>query len=128
LAGTVVVGVGLLLASKTLIGTELLENDAEEMAHSLVGPNGVTDGRASLITVKVYYSMMAQYIDLSDEYFVLQYPATLQNLIDTCVVRHPSVSQMVGTMMILLDGIPSKPSATLRDGDTIQFIPLSAGG
>ena len=127
LAGSVAVGAGFLLASNALIGSEIFEN-VEGLPGSLVGSNGITNSRASLITVKVYYSMMAQYIDLSEEYFVLQSPATIQSLIDTCIVRHPSVSQMVGSMMILLDGIPSKPSASLRDGDTIQFIPLSAGG
>lgn len=42
------------------------------------------------------------------------------------MVRHPPVAQMMATMMILFDGVPSKPTASLRDGDTIQFIPLSA--
>jgi molybdopterin converting factor small subunit len=128
LAGSIAVGLGLFLVSDALITTESLKKGADDLAGSLVGSNSVTNSRASLITVKVYYSMMTQYINLSEEEFVLQSPATLQNLIDTCIVRHPSVAQMVGTMMILLDGVPSKPSASLRDEDTIQFIPLSAGG
>jgi molybdopterin converting factor small subunit len=94
----------------------------------MLAANNSGDSRASLITVRVYYSMMAQYIALDEEDFVLQFPATLQTLIDTCMVRHPSVAQMVGTMFILLDGVPSRPSAALRDGDTVQFIPMVAGG
>ena len=78
--------------------------------------------------MKVYYTMMAQYTDLSEEEFVLQSPALLQDLMNTCVVRHPEMAQMMGTMLFLINGISSKPSAVLRDGDIVQFIPLSAGG
>ncbi len=84
--------------------------------------------RASLITVKVYYSMMAQYTELTEEYFVIQGPAVLQDLMNTVVVRHPSMAQMMQLMLPLLNGIPAKPNASLKDGDVIQFIALSAGG
>jgi len=94
----------------------------------MFAPNDSGNSRASLITVRVYYSMMAQYVVLDEEDFVLQSPATVQTLIDTCTIRHPSVAQMVGTMFILLDGVPSRPSAGLKDGDTVQFIPMVAGG
>jgi molybdopterin converting factor small subunit len=126
--GSVAVGVGILLVSETLVSTESFKKNTENLAASVVASSGITNDRASLITVKVYYSMMAQYIDVTEEKFVLQPPATIQNLIDTCTLRHPSIARMMGTMMILLDGVPSKPSAPLQDGDTIQFIPLSAGG
>jgi molybdopterin converting factor small subunit len=94
----------------------------------VVGSGVVTESRASLITVKVYYSMMTQYVDSSEEEFVLQSPATIQTLIDTCILRHPAIAQMMRTMMVLLDGVAAQPTASLKDGDTIQFIPLSAGG
>jgi molybdopterin converting factor small subunit len=128
LAAATAVGLGIFLASEGLISTESLTKNTQNLAGSLVGSGVVTETRASLITVKVYYSMMTQFIALSEEEFVLQSPATIQTLIDTCILRHPAVAQMVGTMMILLDGVPSQPTASLRDGDTIQFIPLSAGG
>jgi len=128
LAATTAVGLGIFLASDDLINTESLKKNTQNLWGSLVGSGVVTESRASLITVKVYYSMMAQYIDLSEEEFILQSPATIQTLIDTCILRHPSIAQMMGTMIILLDGVPSRPGASLRDGDTIQFIPLSAGG
>jgi molybdopterin converting factor small subunit len=35
---------------------------------------------------------------------------------------------MMQMMLILLDGIPAKATAQLKDGDNVQFIPLSAGG
>ena len=127
MAGSVVVGLGVLLASDGLIGTEVIKNRAGDLAASLI-PSNTTDSRASLITVKVYYSMMAEYTDLSEEDFVLQSPAVLQDLMNTCVVRHPSMTQMIDTMLILLNGVPSTPSAALKDGDTVQFMPITAGG
>jgi molybdopterin converting factor small subunit len=92
------------------------------------GTSVVQETRASLITVKVYYSMMTQYTDLTEEYFVIQSPAVLQDLMNTVVVRHPSMAQMIQLMLTLLNGVPAKPSASLKDRDVIQFIPLSAGG
>ena len=92
------------------------------------GTSVVQETRASLITVKIYYSMMTQYTDLTEESFVIQSPAVLQDLMNTVVVRHPSMAQMIQLMLTLLNGIPAKPSASLKDGDVIQFIPLSAGG
>jgi len=122
------IGATLLVASGDLIESNSIKESIEEFTGSTSAPNDSGNGRASLITVTVYYSMMAQYIDADEEDFVLQSPATIQTLIDTCIVRHPSVAQMVGTMFILLDGVPSRPSATLRDGDTAQFIPMVVGG
>jgi len=128
LAATTAVGLGIFLVSDGLISTESFRKNTQNLAGSLVGSSVVTESRASLITVKVYYSMMTQYINSSEEEFVLQSPATIQTLIDTCILRHPAVAQMVGTMMILLDGVPSQSTASLKNGDAVQFIPLSAGG
>lgn len=124
LTGWITVGVLLILGG---LGVTHLKSAAEDLA-SLAVSGDAANSRASLITVKAYYTMMAEYTDLSEEDFVLQSPAILQDLMNTCVVRHPSMAQMTGTMLILLDGTPSKPSAALRDGDIVQFIPLIAGG
>lgn len=115
-----------LLASNGLAGKELLMENAAQLS-APVASNGTTNC-ASLVSVKVYYTMMAQYTDLSEEDFVLQSPATTQDLISTCILRHPWIAQMAGTMLILLDGMPSTPISSLKDGDTLQFIPMSAGG
>ena len=127
LAGAIAVSVGALLISDGLVGTQLLKGSVEDLTGSLGLPIG-SFSRASLINVKVYYTMMAEYTDLSEEEFVLQSPALLQDLMNTCVVRHPDMGQMIGAMLILLNGISSKPSAVLKDGDIVQFIPLSVGG
>lgn len=72
--------------------------------------------------------MMAQYANISDEKFVVQSPAILRDVLNTVAVRHPSMAQMMPTMLILLNGVSAKPSATLRDGDDVQLTLLSAGG
>jgi hypothetical protein len=127
LAGSIAVGVGVLLISDGLVSMQLLKSGVKGITDPIVGPNNA-ESRASLITVKAYYTMMAQYTDLSEENFVLQSPAILQDLMNTCVVRHPSMAAMMNTMLILLNGAPSKSSALLRNEDTVQFIPLTAGG
>ena len=122
------IGASVLLVSGEVNKLSSIRKSVETLTNSLTVQNDSENTRASLITVKAYYTMMAQYTDLTEEDFVLQSPAILQDLMNTCVVRHPSMAQMMGTMLILLDGAPSKPSASLRDGDTVQFIPLTAGG
>jgi molybdopterin converting factor small subunit len=74
---------------------------------------------------------MARYFDTDEEYFVLQSPALLRNLLTNVAQKHPAVSQMIGdhpTMLILVNGVPSQPSVTLKDGDQVDFIPLFDGG
>jgi len=127
MVGSIAAGVGLFLISDGLVSTQSLRKTDEDLT-GFGFQIDASNSRASLITVKAYYTMMAQYTDLSEEDFVLQPPATVQDLINTCVLRHPSFVQMTGAMIMLLDGVPSQPTALLRDGDTVQFIPLTAGG
>jgi molybdopterin converting factor small subunit len=121
------IGAGLFLVADDLTRAPLVQG-VKSLGLSSTSANDSTESRASLLTVRVYYAMMAQYVSVSDEYFVLQNPVTLQDLMNTVVVRHPSMAQMIQTMLILLDGIPAKPAVSLKDGDNIQFIPVSAGG
>ena len=120
------VGAGVILISDEFTKATSLTQIAGNFGAS--STNGLTESRASLVTVTVYYSMMAQYTSADEEYFVLQSPATLQDLMNTVLVRHPSMKQMMQMMLILLDGVPAKPTASLKEGDRVQFIPLSAGG
>jgi len=71
---------------------------------------------------------MAQYIKTSDEFIVLQNPTTLQDLLNSVTERHPSVAAMMMSMWILINGVPAKPTAPLKDGDEVDLIPLVAGG
>jgi len=127
-AFSIVVAAGVLLISDVLTKAGPLTQIAGTLGAFSASTNGSTDSRASLVTVTVYYSMMAQYTSATEEDFVLQGPATLQDLMNTVLVRHPSMAQMMQLMLILLDGVPAKPTASLKDGDRVQFIPLSAGG
>jgi len=122
------IGAAFLVVAGAPFDSSSIKKGIDDLAGSEFALNDSGNSRASLITVRVYYSMMAQYVALDEEEYVLQTPATLQTLIDTCTVRHPLVAQMEGTMLILLDGVPSKPISTLRDGDTVQFIPMVTGG
>ena len=127
-AFSIAVGAGILLISDGLTKAAPLTQIAGNFGSSSAATNGPTESRASLVTVTVYYSMMAKYTSEVEEYFVLQSPATLQDLMNTVLVRHPCMTQMMQMMLILLDGVPAKPTASLKDEDRVQFIPLSAGG
>jgi molybdopterin converting factor small subunit len=82
----------------------------------------------SLLTVKVVYFQMAQYVNTGAEYFVLQAPATLRDLLTNVAERHPSLTSMIPNMWILMNGAPAKLSAPLKDGEEVDLIPLVAGG
>lgn len=110
-AFSIAVGAGVLLISGGFTKAVPLMQIAGNLGSSSASTNGPTESRASLVTVKVYYSMMAQYTSADEEYFVLQSPATLQDLMNTVLVRHPSMKQMMQMMLILLDGVPAKPTA-----------------
>jgi molybdopterin converting factor small subunit len=117
-----------MLVADGMVSQQHFEQNMKTFAESLEFANGESSNRASLITIKVYYSMMAEYTNLEEEDFVLQAPAEIQGLINTVVVRHPSMATMMSAMLILLNGIPSKPTVTLTNGDVVQFIPMAAGG
>ena len=87
----------------------------------LAGSNIVKNAAVSLLTVKVIYFLMAHYVSSSEEYFVLQSPAVLRDLLNDVVKRHPSLAPMMATMEILKDGATVKFDSTLRDGDEVDF-------
>lgn len=86
--------------------------------------------RPQLVTVKVSYFQMQQFVNISDESFDLPAPASLRNLLNTIVQRHSSLSpQMMATMLILVNNAPSTGlDVALNDGDVVDFIPLVSGG
>ena len=86
--------------------------------------------RPALVTVKVIYFQMQQFVSITDEYFQLPSPASLSNLLNAVTQRHPSLSaQMMATMMILVNNAPATGiDPTLNDGDVVDLIPLVAGG
>lgn len=67
-------------------------------------------------------------VGVKEEYFVLQTPAYFSDLLAQVTQKHPTMSPMIPTMMILIDGVPASKSASLRNGDEVDFIPAVAGG
>lgn len=84
-------------------------------------------GPASL-RVKAMYFQMPQVVSTREEYFVLQSPAYFSDLLNGVLGKHPSLSAMMPSMMILIDGVRTLPDIALRDGDEVDFIPAVAGG
>jgi len=86
--------------------------------------------RPTIVTVKVIYFQMQQFVNVGDEYFDLPEPASLRNLLNTVVQRHSLLSpQMMAAMLILVNNAPVKGlDSALNDGDVVDFIPLVAGG
>ena len=114
------IGPGLFLAAGITL------SDLEQSSRSTSSMSS-TDN--SFIEIKVAYLLMAQYINTTEEFFVLQSPATLSALLSAVSERHLILSTMIPSMQILLDGIPTVQfSAALKDGDEVDFIPIVAGG
>ena len=82
----------------------------------------------SFLQVTVRYLLMAQYIDTSQEYYTLQNPATLLDLLSNVSKKHPTISGMIASMQILINGAPAQFNSILKDEDDVDFIPLITGG
>ncbi len=126
-AAATALGAGVLLAGLDLTGTFAASHEVRSVGASIT-TGEQPNTRAQLITVTVFYSMLTQFTSLSQEVFVLQSPASLKDLIKTIAIRHPSMAQMMQMMLTLVNGVPTKPNASLEGGDVVQLIPLSAGG
>jgi len=120
-----VIGTGIFLAADGLTKVASISQIEESVGKASLS---ISNGDASFLSVKVVYSEMAQYISTSDEYFVLQSPATLRDLLNNIVARHSSLTTMIVNMLILINGTPAKLSAPLKDGDEVDFIPVVVGG
>jgi len=122
------VGAGAVLTAGSLAKTASTMLSDGRPGSASAGSNIVKNAAVSLLTVKVIYFLMAHYVSSSEEYFVLQSPAVLRDLLNDVVKRHPSLAPMMATMEILKDGATVKLDSTLRDGDEVDFIPTVAGG
>ena len=125
------IGTGIFLAGDGLTkvaSINLSEESTERAPLSTPSKGEINNAAVSFLSVKVVYLQMSQYISTSDEYFVLQSPATLRNLLNNITERHPSLTMMMTNMWILINGSPSNPSASLKDGDEVDLVPLVAGG
>jgi molybdopterin converting factor small subunit len=80
--------------------------------------------------VKVVYFQMSQYVNINDEFFTLQDPASIRDLLNAIVLRHPSLSpQMMASMLILVnEATATGQDYVLKNGDVVDFIPMTGGG
>ena len=119
------IGTGIFLAADGLTKVASISQIEESVGKTSLSISSVD---ASFLSVKVVYLEMAQYISTSDEYFVLQSPATLRDLLNNIVERHSSLTTMIANMWILINGTPAKRGTPLKDGDEVDFVPVVVGG
>ena len=124
------IGTGIFLAGDGLTKVASINHSDESAGKASVSllTGEISNVGASFLSVKVVYVQMAQYISTSDEYFVLQSPATLRGLLNNIAERHSSLTTMMANMWVLINGAPAKLSAPLKDGDEVDLVPLVAGG
>ncbi len=95
----------------------------------LTSSSGGSSTSGNMVTVKVtYFGMSPITVNTKEEYFALQSPAYFHDLFSDVVDKHPLLSAMMPTMVILVDGVPGQPSTALKDGDEVDLIPAIAGG
>ncbi|HKW05883.1 MAG TPA: MoaD/ThiS family protein [Nitrososphaerales archaeon] len=88
-----------------------------------------TSENGSYFTVKVvYFGMATQATGVKQEYFALQSPASLSNLLTQIKQEHAVAGPMLTTMQIMINGNPAVASQRLFANDEIGFIPILGGG
>lgn len=80
------------------------------------------------VKLKAAYFQMPLVVGTKEEYFALAAPAHYADLLAIVVEKHPAISPMLPSMMVLIDGVPAASGTLLRDGDEVDFIPAVAGG
>ena len=95
---------------------------------SLARAQSVAAGPTATLRAKVVYFQMSQQVNVAQEYFEVQSPGSVGDLMMIATQRHPSLSGMEKQMMILVDGRPANASTPLKDGDDVDLIPTFAGG
>jgi len=124
--------VGTLLSLSTdglsrAIAASVIEHDhSKSLGAAVTGE--IDNSNISFASIRVVYLQMAQYINTHDEYFVLQNPVTVRDLMLNVAQRHSTLSLMMESMWVLVNGMPSRPDALLKDGDEVDFVPLVSGG
>ena len=122
-------GIGIPLITESLAKTDIVATRLAPGASSPPTNLAAEEAQATFLRVRVVYFQMGQYVRVNDEYFSIRSPACVRDLLNNVMMRHPAISpQMISSMWVLLDGTPSKTSASLKDGDEVDLIPLVAGG
>jgi len=80
------------------------------------------------LRVKVVYFQMSQYVSVGQEYFDVSSPASIGDLMEAVVQRHPSLSGMTSSMTTVVGGVPEASTDPLNDGEEVDLVPMMAGG
>jgi len=136
------VGCGIVPSASSLVGATLAvrgEQDSGKTSDSSSGDKsrtapaandtgGPSSSSSQETTVKVMYFQMPLVVSAKEEYFVLQNPAYFRDLRTDILEKHPALSRMMPSMMVLIDGLPAQAGTALKDGDEVDIIPAFAGG
>jgi len=96
---------------------------------NLVGaPESAKTRSPESLIVKAVYFQMSQSVSVGQEYFGLEAPAHVSDLLKIATQRHPALSEMVHQMLILVEGVPAVSATVLADGDEVDLIPTLVGG
>jgi molybdopterin converting factor small subunit len=107
-----------------------ITNSSTVSDSSLTVSNGAATAKDSTyIDAKaVYFGMSAQMTGTKQEYFRLQAPAHLQDLVSQIERKHVVFATMLPTMQIVINGEPTQDNSQLPDNAEVDFIPAYAGG
>ena len=83
---------------------------------------------AETLRIEVVYFQMTQSVGVGKEYFDLQAPGRVSDLMRLAIQRHPALAAMADQMLILIEGVPAASATILRDGDEVDLIPALVGG
>lgn len=123
------IGLAIPLAAERLAKADFTMNLPANGGSTLATVFAVSNAKPTFLRAKIAYFQMAQYLDVSEEYFYVQSPALVQDLLNAVLMRHPSMPpEMMSSMLVLLNGSPAKATASLKDGDEVDLIPLVSGG
>jgi len=80
-------------------------------------------------TIKaVYFGMSVQMTGTKEEYFSLNDPVFLQDLISQIKQKHAVFATMLPTIQVVVNGEPTQDNPQLSDKAEVEFIPVYAGG
>jgi len=122
--GITALGLGALLRTDASAGVE----EPRTASTKTTPAENVVNGQQSTIRIKVVYFQMSQAVTVGQEYFDLQSPARVSDLIQAATQRHPPLAEMAGQMLILVEGVPANGTTSLKNGAEVDLIPTLVGG
>jgi len=93
-------------------------------------PEGLvqSDSTTEIAVRVVYFGMPLTVTNTKKETVTLRYPAYLSDLKAALVGSHPSLKEMLPTMLFLIDGVSAIGNPQLQKGVEVDILPQIAGG